>query len=123
MNQGSVTIILMNSGLVMFLLLWIFLDRDLPQTPPDHMTKYIDTQYYMYYLYYLISTVFPVVLAAYNPLVVCVRCGELRQSVRLLGVRWRGRLLGVRWRGRLGGSEVRGGTETTNVLSKRAELA
>ena len=95
-NQGSVTIILMNTGLVIFLLLWIFLDRDLPQSPRDHMTKYIDTQYYMYYLYYLISTVFPVVLAAYNPLVVCVRCGELRRSVRSLRVRWRGRLGEVR---------------------------
>ena len=83
-NQVSVTIILMNVGLVIFLIFWIFLDQDLPEDEPSEMARYVNTRYHVYYLYYAISNLFPMVLAAYNPLVICLRCGDLRKRIRTL---------------------------------------
>ena len=80
--QSSVTIILMNAGLILYLSLWLVLDNDLPQTPQGHMGRYIETKYYVYYFYYMISTLCPMFLAAYNPLIICVRCSDLRLRIR-----------------------------------------
>lgn len=81
-NQASVTIILMNVGLVLFLLFWIFLDHDLQEDEPSEMARYINSRYDVYYLYYAISNLFPIILAAYNPLVICLRCRDLRTRVK-----------------------------------------
>ena len=113
-NQGSVTIILMNSGIVVFLLLWMILDRYLPQSPVQgRLARYIGSQYYVYYVYYLISNLLPMVLAAYNPLVICVRCSDLRRRIRSQGIKWQ-----EKWFVR--GGEIRRGdqTQTTDLFSR-----
>ena len=115
MNQSSVTIIFMNAGLVLFLSLWMFLDRDLPQSPQDHMARYVNARYNMYYIYYLISTLLPMVLAAYNPLVICVRCSDLRVRV------WKKvRSLGYKFKEQSGkrGCDSARDTGTTNIFSQ-----
>ena len=112
-NQGSVTIILMNSGLVVFLVLWMILDRYLPQSPVGGgLARYVQSQYYVYYAYYLISNLLPMMLAAYNPLVICLRCSDLRRRIRSVRIRWQEKLV-VR------GGEIRNGdqTQTTDILS------
>ena len=105
-NRGSITILLMNLGLFVYRFLWTLLDSKLPEDR-DNLAKFVNAQYGMYYLYYLISVLIPIVLAAYNSLIVVVRCGELRRVVRARVGVWR------RGGGRAGTKE----TETEGILN------
>ena len=80
--RSSITIIIMNIGQLLFLILLqvpIYLYWNIT---PNTVVQFVNHQYQKYYLYYLITTLLPIALSAYNPLVICTRCTELKEVLR-----------------------------------------
>ena len=83
-SRVSVTVVLMNLGLIFYLVLLFAATQYLP-FGTDTMLKYLKTgQYEVYYFYYFVGTYMPLLLAVYNPLVVAIRC----QGIQILAAKW-----------------------------------
>ncbi|XP_063685076.1 uncharacterized protein LOC134819200 [Bolinopsis microptera] len=77
-SRGSVTVMLMNLGLIIYLVLLFSATQYLP-FGKDTMLKYLKTgQYEVYYFYYFVGTYMPLLLAVYNPLVVSMGCQGIK---------------------------------------------
>ena len=87
-TRGSVTIILMNLGLILYLVLLIIATFYLP-FKHDDMLKYMRFgRYEFYYIYYFVGTYMPMLLAVYNPMVVAMRCHGTRGLARKWFIRF-----------------------------------
>ena len=82
--RSCVTVILMNLGLIFYLVLLFVATFKLP-FGYDSMLEYLQSgRYEVYYFYYFVGTYMPLLLAVYNPLVVATRC----QGTRSLAAKW-----------------------------------
>ena len=82
--KNCVTVILMNLGLIFYLVLLFVATFKLP-FGYDSMLEYLQSgRYEVYYFYYFVGTYMPLLLAVYNPLVVATRC----QGTRSLAAKW-----------------------------------
>ena len=82
--KSCVTVILMNLGLIFYLVLLFVATFKLP-FGHDSMLEYLQSgRYEVYYFYYFVGTYMPLLLAVYNPLVVATRC----QGTRSLAAKW-----------------------------------
>ena len=83
-SRGTVTVIYMNLGLIIYLIALIFATFYLP-FDRETMPKYLQSgRYEMYYGYYLVGSYLPLVLAVYNPLIVAIRC----HGTKSLAAKW-----------------------------------
>ena len=83
-SRGSITVVLMNLGLIIYLARISVATVYLPYGK-DTMLKYLKTgQYEVYYFYYFVGTYMPLLLAVYNPLVVATR----GQGIKSLAAKW-----------------------------------
>ncbi|XP_063686219.1 uncharacterized protein LOC134819989 [Bolinopsis microptera] len=83
-SRGSVTVVLMNLGLIIYLALIFVATVYLPYGK-DTMLRYLETEEYeVYYFYYFVGTYMPLLLAVYNPLVVATRC----QGIKSMAAKW-----------------------------------
>jgi len=99
--RGSVTVLLMNFCLALWLLMLLVAGKYTP-FGHDTMPQSIVTNYEIYYFYYLMTCYMPLLLAAYNAVVIVTRSSATRQMVREWWVR-------ARW--------VRADTETAGLLA------
>ena len=83
-SRGTVTVIYMNLGLIIYLIALIFATFYLP-FDRETMPKYLQSgRYEVYYAYYLVGSYLPLILAVYNPLIVAVRC----HGTKSLAAKW-----------------------------------
>ena len=83
--KSSITVILMNLGLIFYLILLLVVTFIKLPFGHDSMLEYLQSgRYEVYYFYYFVGTYMPLLLAVYNPLVVATRC----QGTRSLAAKW-----------------------------------
>lgn len=83
-RQGTVTVVFMNLGLIIYLMALIFANFYLP-FDRETMHKYLGPgRYEVYYAYYIIGSFLPLVLAVYNPLIIAVRS----HATKSLAAKW-----------------------------------